>query len=276
MARMVDNLLILLIALGLLSSIIGTMIGGGGGLVLVPFLILFLHQSANGAIATSFVAFTVGALVSTFAYWRQGRVDYHAGLVLGVLTLPGVVLGALITDSIPAPLFNFILGIVIALLTIPILFRREARQKAHLEPRWSRHFVDAFGNDYDYIIDRKIAMASAALTGLFSGAFGAGGGLLLTPALVLSGFPIHVALATTRLVALVLCSGASVTRFSLGQVTGEFALWLSAGAVGGALLGARLVRVAQSKLLTRLVSLTVFALGMALAAESLFGAFYGL
>ena len=68
---MVDFVVFALITLGFLSVILNTVVGGGAGTVLTPLMILVFHQSANVAIATTFVAVTVGAVVSTFAYSRQ-------------------------------------------------------------------------------------------------------------------------------------------------------------------------------------------------------------
>ncbi len=232
--------------------------------MLTPLMILVFHQSANVAIATTFVAVTVGAVVSTFAYSRQGRVDYRIGFVLAGLTLPGVVLGAFLTSWVEGPIFDLILGGVV--MALAVLTWVSPRVMPGTEPKegWTRSFTDAFATDFAYTINRRVAIFGAVITGWLAGIFGAGGGLLLTPTMIVAGFPVHIALGTVRLVASVLSLAASVTRFSLGQVETSFALWLSIGAVAGAFVGARLARIPKSELLRRIVSVGIFLLGLAL------------
>jgi hypothetical protein len=254
---------VFLILLGLFGTIANTMIGGGGGAIFIPVLVLLFDLSPSNAIATSFVAVTIGAVVSTFAYLRQGMVDYRAGLVLGLLTLPGVFLGAFMTDLVPAKVFNSILGFAIIFFVVFVWFKRPIQTATIARANAGAK------KDSDYVVNRRVAYPFAILTGFFAGTFGAGGGLIVTPAMVLAGFPIHVAVATSRLVILILSIGASLTRASLGQLELGYTLWLSAGSICGAFLGARVVRFMSSRTLTRLVTLLIIALGVALVIDSL-------
>ncbi len=265
---MVDLLALVLLFLGFLSAILNTVVGGGGGVVLTPLLILVFHHSANVAIATAFVAVTVGSVVSTFAYSRQGRVDYRIGLFLGGLTLPGVVLGAFLTSSVEGPSFDLILGAVVMLLAVLTWLSPKITPGTGAKEGWTRSFTDAFDTHFTYTVNRRVATPGALLTGWLAGIFGAGGGLLLTPTMIVAGFPVHIALATVRLVAALTALTASLTRFSLGQVELNFALWLSVGSLGGAFIGARLARIPKSEFLRKIVSLGILLLGLGLVLEA--------
>jgi uncharacterized membrane protein YfcA len=254
---------IILTLLGLFGTIVNTMIGGGGGAIFIPILILLFDLSPSNAIATSFVAVAVGAVASTFAYSRQGTIDYRAGLVLGLLTLPGAFIGAFVTDLVPARAFNSILGFVIICFALFVWFKR------HPQAATIAHANTGAKKELDYVVNRRVAYPFAVLTGFFAGTFGAGGGLIATPAMVLAGFPIHVAVGTSRLITLILSIGASTTRVSLGQAELGYTAWLSAGSVCGAFIGARVVRFMSSRTLTRLVTLLIIALGVALVLDSL-------
>jgi hypothetical protein len=260
--------LALLVILGMASTVLNTVVGGGGGLILIPLLILAFNQTANSAIATSFTVLAVGALASTFAYSRQGRIDYAAGLMLAVLTLPGIIAGAFLTASLPSTLFNTILGIVTCILATPMFLSRPVDKKSVPRIGWVRKVTDSSDTIFSYAINRKIAIPSAIATGFFVGIFGAGGGLIFTPLMVMAGFPIHVALATVRLIVLVFTIGGAVTRFSLGQMQVDLALWLCIGGVAGAFVGARLALLASNKLLTRVVAISVLVLGIVLVVQS--------
>jgi uncharacterized membrane protein YfcA len=261
--------LMALVLFGLLGAVLNTIVGGGAGVILVPLMILVFRQSANAAIATTFVAVAIGAFVSTFAYGRQGRVDFRAGWLLSAFTLPGVILGAFLTSTFEGPLFDVVLGVVVMALGILMLVSPRMTPQVNTTSGWARRFTDAFATQFTYRIQLSVALPFAVATGLLAGTFGAGGGLVITPGLVLAGFPVHVALGTVRLVAGVLSIGASATRFSLGQVDLLFATFLAIGAVPGAFLGARIARVATSEFLRRAISAMIWVLGFALVLETL-------
>ncbi len=265
---LLDLLLPALLVLGFLGIVLNTVVGGGGGAVLVPALILIFNQSTNSSIAASFVTVTVGALVSTLAYTRQGRVDYRIGLPLTALTLPGTILGALITNSLQGPSFELVLGIVIVLVALLPLIRKPLTP---VEPKggWSRKFTDSFGTSYAYNVRMRFAIPTAVASGFLAGIFGGGGALVLTPGLVMAGYPIHIAIGTVRLIAIGISFSGSLTRFYLGQVDSNLALWLSVGAVCGAVAGARLVRVLSSDLLKKVVSVGISLLGLALILRAI-------
>ncbi len=262
-----DILFLALLVLGFLAIVLNTVVGGGGGAVLVPALILFFNQSTNSSIATSSVAVSVGALVSTLAYTRQGRVDYRIGLPLTALTLPGTILGALITSSLQGPSFQLILGIVILVVALLPLTRK---QVATVETRgaWNRSFTDSFGTNFAYNVRMRVAILTAVAGSLLGGTFGAGGALVLTPGMIMAGYPVHIAIGTVRLMAIGISVSSSLTRFYLGQVEIMLALWLSVGGVCGAIAGARLVRLLNSDVLNKVVAVGISLLGLALILKS--------
>lgn len=262
-----DLLFLTLLLLGFLGIVLNTVVGGGGGAVIVPALILFFNQSTNSSIATSSVAITVGALVSTLAYTRQGRVDYRIGLPLTALTLPGTILGALITSSFQGRNFQLILGIVVlAVALLPLI--KKPMVKAETGGAWTRSFTDSFGTNFAYNVKMRVAVLSAVTGSLLGGTFGAGGALVLTPGMILAGYPVHIAIGTVRLMAIGISFSSSLTRFFLGQVEIMSALWLSVGGVCGAVAGARLVRLLNSEVLNKVVAVGISLLGLALILKS--------
>src|SRR3954451_14075280 len=84
-----------LVLLGLMVGTFGTLIGAGGGFLLVPILLL-LYPNASGETITSLslavVFFT--ALSGSIAYARLRRIDYRTGLIFAVAGVPGSILGS--------------------------------------------------------------------------------------------------------------------------------------------------------------------------------------
>jgi uncharacterized membrane protein YfcA len=89
-----------LLALGFAAGIAGGLLGAGGGVLFVPALVLFADQSQLGAEATSLVAIALVSLVGT---WRQrgyGNVRLRDGLVVGILSPLGVLVGVALANAV--------------------------------------------------------------------------------------------------------------------------------------------------------------------------------
>src|SRR5580765_7464998 len=99
--------LIVLILTGFLIGIFGTLIGAGGGFILIPILILSYPELNPATItAISIVIVAANAISGSIAYARSGRIDFKAGVLFALFTIPGSVLGVLSTSYIPRTLFN--------------------------------------------------------------------------------------------------------------------------------------------------------------------------
>jgi uncharacterized membrane protein YfcA len=89
-----------LLGLGLAAGIAGGLLGVGGGVLFVPALVVFADESQLGAEATSLVAIVLASLVGT---WRQrgyGNVRLRDGLLVGVLSPLGVLLGVGLANAV--------------------------------------------------------------------------------------------------------------------------------------------------------------------------------
>ncbi|MBX6316490.1 MAG: sulfite exporter TauE/SafE family protein [Isosphaeraceae bacterium] len=93
-----------MLTLGLLAGVLGGMFGIGGGLIMVPALILVFDLDPKTATGTSLLAqlLPVG-LLGVREYWRRGEVAITPGLWIAVGLAFGVLLGAKLTGLVPAP-----------------------------------------------------------------------------------------------------------------------------------------------------------------------------
>ncbi len=90
-----------LLAFAFAAGVAGGLLGVGGGILFVPALVVFADQSQLGAQATSLVAIV---LVSLVGAWRQrgyGNVRVRDGLVVGVLSPIGVLIGVGLANGVP-------------------------------------------------------------------------------------------------------------------------------------------------------------------------------
>ena len=106
--------LIGLVLLGFVVGTYGTVIGAGGGFVLVPLLLILYpgydpEQVTSISLAVVFANATSGSL----AYARQRRIDYLTGLLFAAASAPGVVGGALVVGYLPRRLFSALFGLLL-------------------------------------------------------------------------------------------------------------------------------------------------------------------
>lgn len=84
---------LVVIALGFAGGLASGMLGIGGGALFVPGLVIFLDVAQVRAEATSLLAIVPVAIVGTLQQRRYGNLRMREALVLGLLALPGVLIG---------------------------------------------------------------------------------------------------------------------------------------------------------------------------------------
>ena len=116
---LVDFIVIAL--MGVMIGIIASMLGVGGGFLMVPVLSLLLAQPMHTAVGTSLFATFFTSTSASLVYYRQGRIDYKLGLLLEAGTIPGAILGAYSTQFVQGSLLQGIFGFILALVSLRML-----------------------------------------------------------------------------------------------------------------------------------------------------------
>lgn len=235
-----------LIPLGFAVGAVGTLIGAGGGFVLVPLLLL-LYPLHSPELITSISLAVVffNAFSGTTAYARMKRIDYRSGTLFAVATVPGAILGALTTALIPRQIFDGVFGALLLALAIFLLVRRHREPENLLPPKANgqmvRRVVDANGSTFVFAFNPTLGIAISLAVGYLSAVLGVGGGVIHVPALIrLLHFPPHVATATSHFILTFTALGGTVVHIAAGSFTqgGTATLCLAMGALLGAQAGA--------------------------------------
>src|SRR5262249_28172580 len=160
----------------------GTLIGAGGGFVLVPILLLAWPDEPPQWIATlSLVVVCLNGLSGSLAYARMRRIDYLSSFLFGLFTIPGAILGARMTSSIPRHLFDLLCGgLMIGVATILFIYpEKEGDHGPHLHLRGlRRRIIDADGNVYVFSYNPIIGIVISLAVGFLSSLLGIGGGII--------------------------------------------------------------------------------------------------
>jgi uncharacterized membrane protein YfcA len=105
-----------LVAIGLIAGLFSALFGVGGGLIVVPLLLMWQKFPLRGATATSLGAVAITALVGVITYSLHGKVEVVPALLLGLPAAAGAYYGAGLQQRVPVRT----LSILFALLLLAI------------------------------------------------------------------------------------------------------------------------------------------------------------
>jgi uncharacterized protein len=110
-----------LVAIGLFAGIIGAALGVGGGIVIVPALVVLVTVPQHAAQGTSLAVIVPTAIVATLVHSRAGRVDIRLALGLGAGGVIGGVLGAFTALSLDALVLRRLFALFLVVMALRML-----------------------------------------------------------------------------------------------------------------------------------------------------------
>jgi uncharacterized membrane protein YfcA len=213
-----------LIPLGFVAGVVGSIIGLGGGIIVVPVLTFLGISPAMASSSSLFAAFS-NSIASTASYAKQKRIEYKIGLRLGLMSIPGTIIGAFATTDVAPTTFKILFGLVLVASCFYLFMKRNMESK-------------------QTNVSRLMLVASAGISfcaGILSSFFGIGGGIVFVPLMIIGlGLLVKKATATSQLILLFSSSSGMIAHVLLGHSDFDYALLLSIGAFGGGLVGSRL------------------------------------
>ena len=244
---MIDNLW--LIPLGFVAGVLGSMIGLGGGIIVVPVL-TFLGFSPTAAASNSLFAALSNAIASTISYSRQKRIEYSLGIKLGLLTIPGTIIGAVISTDVAPDIFKILFAFVLISSAVYIFLRKKIETK---EKTLSTQMM-------------IFAVGASFFAGIISAFFGIGGGIIFVPLMAIGmGMAMKKAAPTSQLILLFSSLSGVIAHSMLGHPDFTHAGFLAIGSFFGGLVGARLSLEIKERYLQILVTVLIL-----IAAAKLF------
>lgn len=223
-------LTVALIALGsIFAGIWGSLLGLGGGIILIPMLTLIFKMPIHTAIGASIVGVIATSTGSSITYVRQGRTDIRLGMTLELATTIGAISGALLAGFFS----QNILYMLFAVLLIYITFSMARQKETAATLDQSRP-----ANSY---INLPSGLGASGLAGVMSGLLGIGGGIIKIPTMyILMRVPLPVAIATSNFMIGVTGTASALIYFSRGDIHPLVAAPAALGIFAGATIGAKI------------------------------------
>ena len=113
--------IILLLCIGLVAGVLSSMLGVGGGIILVPILILLLKLDPHQAIGTSLAIIIPTVLVGAYTHYRLENVNVQLAIIIAIGAVVGAVLGAHIGEALPSLYLKKIFGVVLFIIAIKMM-----------------------------------------------------------------------------------------------------------------------------------------------------------
>lgn len=254
---LLDNIatLTFLLVVGLGAGTLGSMLGVGGGIIMVPAL-TFLNVPPTQAASTSLIAVLATSISSTIEYSRQKRINYGLGLQMAAFAIPGGVLGAVLSEYLLQDTFKLYFGILLILTGLYILYRNSVYKDRQVKRRSLALQAGVFAASFG--------------AGIISSLFGVGGGIIFVPSMLLVlGLTMYRAAPTSQFTLMMTAIAGVFAHSALGHPDYLQAIVLSLGAFVGAQIGARLSRITKDVLLQRLLAAVLMTVAIIFILDGL-------
>ncbi len=269
----------LLIVVGIVLGCIGTLIGAGGGFVLVPMLLIFYPEFPPEIVtAISIAVVAVNAISGTIAYKSSGRIDLKSGVLFAIYTIPGSILGVLLVPYVPKAIFNMVFGVLLLILAVYLILKQSKKSEETIKLSNEngltfREIIDSNGEKFSYYFNSTKGKLISLIVGFISPILGIGGGIIHVPAMVnVLGFPVLIATATSQFILAIMATASVFVHYFQGSYDDDNVqqtiLFLIIGVIPGAQIGAKLSKKIKGQIVIKILALCLILVGLRILMKS--------
>jgi uncharacterized protein len=247
---------LLAFGISVVAGVLGSLLGLGGGIIVVPALTLLLGIDIRYAIGASIVSIIATSSGAAAAYVRERMTNLRVAMLLEIGTTTGAMTGAFLSGVVSVRWLYIIFGVILGYSAIAMFRKRHHLASVVPADRWadrlglhSEYFDEADDLTIAYRVTRTpVGLGLMYVAGVVSGLLGIGSGALKVPAMDLAmGLPIKVSTATSNFMIGVTAAASAGVYFMRGDINPFIAAPVAAGVLVGATAGARLLGRIQSK-----------------------------
>jgi len=243
------TLFVLLISVG--AGVLGSLLGLGGGIIVIPALTLLFKIDIHYAIGASIVSVIATSSGAAAAYVREGMTNLRVAMVLEIATTSGALTGAYLAGRFSDRWLYVIFAVVMAYSSL-MMFRKRRQIAVGLTKSapWAdflrlhgSYYDQALGKEINYrVVSTRIGLGLMYIAGIVSGLLGIGSGALKVTAMDLAmGLPIKVSSATSNFMIGVTAAASAGVFFMRGDIDPFVAAPVATGVLVGATVGSRLL-----------------------------------
>jgi uncharacterized protein len=267
---MSTSLVLVLMALGSFATgIVGALTGLGGGIILVPILVLFFDINMRYAAGASLIAVIATSSGAAAAFLSEGYTNLRVGMFLQLTSIAGGIAGAFLLTLVPVPALMTIFGLVLLYSGYLSFRRKEGDEAGRPSDRLAVYLrmegsYPAPGGWEAYKVYRVIpSFFLMGAAGIISGLLGIGAGAVNVLAMdQVMRLPYKVSTSTSNFMIGITAAASAGIYLHRGYIDPVLAMPVMLGVFGGAVVGARLLMVLRAKPLRIFFSVIVFIMAL--------------
>lgn len=249
---------LLVFAASIAAGFTGSILGLGGGIIVIPVLTLLFRIDIHLAIGASIISVIATSSGAAAAYVREHMTNLRVAMFLELGTTAGALSGAFLAGVLAGRWLFIVFASVLGFSALAMFQKRhsmpgEPVPTDAVADRLGLHgkYVNYAGETIHYRVTRSLlGLALMYVAGVVSGLLGIGSGSLKVPAMDLGmRLPIKVSSATSNFMIGVTAAASAGVYFMRGQIDPFIAAPVAAGVLVGALVGSRLLPKLQGKTL---------------------------
>jgi hypothetical protein len=262
---MIETMLVFLV--GVVVGGAGSMLGIGGGVMLIPLLTTLFGFGIKTAIGASIISVIATSSAAGAVYVERGLTHSRLAMVLEIATTAGALAGGITAVLISPRALSFIFAFVLLYVAYSMKGFRGQERGATMTGALDTAYRDPLtGSMVAYGVQHlPLGMGASFLAGNISGLLGIGGGIIKVPIMnIVMGIPIRAAIATSNFMIGVTAATSAIVYYQHGYVNPSVAIPTALGVLLGARFGTVLggrVRSQQLKQIFQLI-LLFFAVQM--------------
>src|SRR5690348_6605657 len=237
--------------IAIVAGLLGSLVGIGGGIIMVPALTLIFGIDMRYAIGASIVSVIATSSGAAAAYVRERMTNLRVAMFLEIATTTGALTGAYVAGRVSKRWLFIIFGAMLGYSAIAMLRKRHEVDHTNRPRDWIANrlrlhdsfFDEATAQTTHYRVARTpIGFVIMWVAGVTSGLLGIGSGALKVPAMDLAmGLPIKVSTATSNFMIGVTAAASAGVYFARGDIDPFIAAPVAVGVLLGATAGSRLL-----------------------------------
>ncbi len=271
--------LLLAVEVGLVAAVaavLGSMLGLGGGVFLVPILTLFFGIDPKLAVGASAVVVATNSVVGSTVHLKSHFTNLRLATLFLLTTAAGAIVGARIGVDADVRLLLGVFAVVLLYAAVSMIVKPEARNwevppdapdPYHLG---ATYHDPAAGHEIAYVPERVPAGAAiGAAAGVISGMLGVGGGVVMVPVMnLLMRVPMKGSVGTSVYMVGMTSVATAFTYYARGKIDPTLVVPALIGVFVGGQLGSRLTRRVRAQRLSRLFALILLYLSLSLLVRT--------
>jgi uncharacterized membrane protein YfcA len=264
----------------LAAGLLGALTGLGGGVVIVPMLVLIFHVDLSYAIGASLVSVIATSSGAAASYVKEGYSNIRIGMFLEIATTVGALVGAcLVTYAVvPKEAIAVIFGLVLLFSAYlssrprPEHVSGERPDRLATRLRLDGTYPTPQGMQPYHVYHVPLGFGLMFLAGILSGLLGIGSGALKVLAMDQAmRIPFKVSTTTSNFMIGVTAAASAGIYLRQGYITPRLAMPVMLGVLLGSLLGARLLVILDTRVLRLVFGLVILALAVQMIYKGLSG-----